>query len=75
MSREEILKQNLLRFIMYNMTERCDNFVHELIDDTVRDGECTLQTVGKIRVENNQKEVYLFKVSLKKVDTIDKNSI
>ena len=63
------LKRNLLRFIMYTLTERCDNVVVDVIDEAVTTG--TGKFTGSCDVisdrSKNKRQKYQVTLLLEKV--------
>ncbi len=67
---ERELKQNLLRFIMYTLTERCDDVLHNIIIDECVDNDYSKFTSTcnvVVDREKNKRQKYRLSLILEKV--------
>lgn len=62
---ETELKQNLIRFINYTMFERCDNVVHDVIDDAIIKGQGEFQSTCKVISDKSKKQHEKYQITIR----------
>lgn len=65
------LKGNLLRFVMYTFTESCNEGIRLMIDDAIKTGEGSAVGFCKVRRKMSSNEFVKYKLNLTLEEMVD----